>query len=194
MSPVCRIRGMLLEEVFSPIFFYYPNGFKDRSVWEPRDTRKYIGKWYKLAAMRTRVTPDATATEHGEQLSNDQVSQIFKCYLQDMKTELRPDQFNKPWTYYKSCAEAKMRREAGRTFVANAIWAPSIAIVCYKATRRAAIRTRPGSRPRSYSQCVELVRPYCQFAQATPDNARVSRCFAKIRSCARRIRSHCYRA
>ena len=27
-----------IEEVFSPIFFYYPNGVKDRSVWKPRDT------------------------------------------------------------------------------------------------------------------------------------------------------------
>jgi hypothetical protein len=114
---------LLLQEVFSPIFFHYPNGLKDRSVWEPRDTSKYIGEWYKLAAMRTLVTTDATATEHGEQLSKDQVSQIFKCYLQDMKTDPRPGQSNKKWAYYKSCAEAKMRREAGHTFVANAIWA-----------------------------------------------------------------------
>ena len=56
---------VLLEEVFSPIFFYYPNGLNDRSVWEPRDTGKYIGEWYKLAAMRTLVTTDVTATEHG---------------------------------------------------------------------------------------------------------------------------------
>ena len=40
-----------------------------------------------------------------------------------MKTEPRPGQSNKKGTYYKSCAEAKMRGAAGSTFVANAIWA-----------------------------------------------------------------------
>ena len=29
-----------LEEVFSPIFFSYPNGLKDRTVWEPVSTAK----------------------------------------------------------------------------------------------------------------------------------------------------------
>ena len=43
--------------------------------------------------------------------------------MQDMKNTFRPDQFNKSWTYYRSCGESKMRREAGHTFVANAIWA-----------------------------------------------------------------------
>ena len=114
---------VLLEEVFSPIFFYYPNGLKDRSVWEPRDTGKYIGEWYKLAAMRTWVTTDATATEHGEQLSGCQVSQIFRLYMEELKTNPRPEQRNRKWSYYKSCTEAKMRCDAGSTFVANAIWA-----------------------------------------------------------------------
>ena len=40
-----------------------------------------------------------------------------------MKTTLRPDQLDKSWSYYKSCAEAKMKAQAGHTFVANAIWA-----------------------------------------------------------------------
>ena len=31
-----------VEEVFSPIFFHYPNGLRDRSVWEPRDSRQHI--------------------------------------------------------------------------------------------------------------------------------------------------------
>ena len=39
-----------------------------------------------------------------------------------MKKNLRADQRGKKWVYYKSCAEAKMRREAGHVFVANAIW------------------------------------------------------------------------
>ena len=113
-----------VEEVFSPIFFHYPKGSKDRSVWEPHDTSEYICQWYELASMRTFVKPGfAAATEHAEQLSKDQVSQIFKWYMEDMKTTLRQDQLDKTWSYYKSCAEAKMKRQAGHTFVANAIWA-----------------------------------------------------------------------
>ena len=50
-----------LQEVFSPIFFYYPKGVKDRSVWLPRDTSNYMCEWYKLASMRTRFQ---AATEH----------------------------------------------------------------------------------------------------------------------------------
>ena len=62
--PMLQVRLFLLmddlvhwrvEEVFSPIFFHYPNGLKDRSVWEPRDTNKYIRQWYELASMRTWV-------------------------------------------------------------------------------------------------------------------------------------------
>ena len=60
---------------------------------------------------------------HGEQLSKEQVSQIFRCYVHDMKTDLRAGQRNKKGTDWESCAEVKMRREAGHTFVANAIWA-----------------------------------------------------------------------
>ena len=112
-----------VQEVFCPIFFHYPNGLKDRSVWEPRDTSKYICQWYELASMRTWVPTGAAATEHGEQLSTAQVSQIFKLYMEDMKKTLGPEQLNRPRVYYKSCAEAKMKRQAGHTFVANAIWA-----------------------------------------------------------------------
>jgi hypothetical protein len=114
---------VLLEEVFSPIFFYYPNGLEDRSVWEPRDTSTYIGEWYKLAAMRTLVTTDVTATEHGKQLSTDQVTQIWQLYMKEFKANLRPEQRNRKPSYQKSCAETKLRREAGHIFLANAIWA-----------------------------------------------------------------------
>ena len=42
-------------------------------------------------------------------------------YMEDMKNEEGTPKGRK-WTYYKSRTEAKMRREAGRVFVANAIW------------------------------------------------------------------------
>jgi len=121
LSPSVHLR---VETVFSRIFFYYANGVNDRSGWQPQDTSKYIRQWSELASMRTWVNSGfAASTEHGEQLSKDQVSQIFKWYMEDMKTTLREDQLDKPWVYYKSCAEAKMKHQAGHTFVAKAIWA-----------------------------------------------------------------------
>ena len=112
-----------VQEIFSQIFFYYPNGLKDRSVWEPRDTSRYIRQWYQLASMREMVIPRVAATEHGIELSKTEVSQIFTKYMDDMKKTLCPNQQGKKWTYYKGCAETKMRREAGHVFIANAIWA-----------------------------------------------------------------------
>ena len=111
-----------LAEVFEPIFFEYPNGLRDRSVWQPRDTSKYIRQWHELAAMRTRVVPDAAATEHGKALSRDQVTEIFKEYMRELKEEGRQGQEGKKWKDYKCYTEAKMRRQAGSTFLANAIW------------------------------------------------------------------------
>jgi hypothetical protein len=120
LAPSMHLR---VKEVFEPIFFHFPHGLKDRSVWEPRDANQYIRQWYKLASMRTWVTNAAAATEHSEEFSKAQVTQIFKWYMEDMKKTLRPDQLNKSWSYYKSCAEANMKREAGHTYVANVIWA-----------------------------------------------------------------------
>ena len=97
LTPSMHLR---VEEVFSRIFFHYPKGLKDRSVWETQDTSEYIRQWYELASLRTFVNPGfAAATEHGEQLSKDQVSQIFIWYMEDMKTSLREDQLNKTWVY-----------------------------------------------------------------------------------------------
>ena len=109
-----------LHEVFSPIFFYFPKGVKDRSVWQPRNTSQYIAEWYRLASMRSRF---GRATEDSGQLNKEQVAEIFKGYIADMKTNLLPHQRNKDGAYYRSCASAKLRNEAGSTFVANAIWA-----------------------------------------------------------------------
>jgi hypothetical protein len=116
-----------IEEVFSPIFFHYPNGLRDRFVWVPRDTSEYIRQWREVATWRARIgindnADTNAAAEHGEQLSKDQVTRIFGLYLEDFKTSLRPDQLDKKWTYYKSCAESKLNRDCGSRFVANAIW------------------------------------------------------------------------
>ena len=114
-----------LEEVFSPIFFHYPNGLKDRSFWKPRDTSEYIRQWNQFAADRLPVlqsTAAAAATEHDRDLSRDEVRQIFKTYMNDLKNDLRPEQQNKKWTYYKSCTESKLHSLAGNKIVAYAIW------------------------------------------------------------------------
>ena len=111
-----------LEEVFSPIFFHFPHGSKGRSIRQLNDTSQYIRQWYELAACRLpvlRSTAAAAATEHGRELSKAEVTLVFKQYMEDLKTELRPDQLGEKWTSYKSCTEAKMRRMAGHTFVAN---------------------------------------------------------------------------
>ena len=59
---------MRLQDVFSPIFYYFPKGVKDRSVWEPRNTSQYIAEWYRLASMRSRF---GRATEDSEQLNKN---------------------------------------------------------------------------------------------------------------------------
>ena len=109
-----------LNEVFSPIFFYFPKGLKDRSVWEARNTTQYISEWNRLASMRSRF---GHATEDSGQLNKDEVAAIFNEYIADMKANLRPGQRNRDEAYYRSCAGAKLRKEAGSTCVAKAIWA-----------------------------------------------------------------------
>ena len=91
-------------------------------MWQPRDTSIYIRQWRELASKREWLTPNAAATEHSAEFSKEQVTDIFKLYMEEMKNTLRPDQRGKKWTYYKSCTESKMRREAGHVFIANAIW------------------------------------------------------------------------
>ena len=96
-------------------------------MWEPRDTGKYIRQWRELAAWRARIETDVgaestAAAEHDKQLSKDEVTQIFKLYVDDFKTSLRPEQAGRNWTYYKSCVESALRRDSGSKHVALAIW------------------------------------------------------------------------
>jgi hypothetical protein len=112
-----------VQQIFSQIFFYYPRGLKDQSEWQARDASKYIRNWYNLASMREKVDPHADATEHSIAFSKDQMNQIFKSYMDDMKKNLKPGQEGKTWAFYKSCAYVRMKNEAGHSFLANAIWA-----------------------------------------------------------------------
>jgi hypothetical protein len=112
-----------VQQVFSQIFFHYPHGLKDRSVWVARDAKQYIRNWYQLASIRGQAIPRAAVTEQGIELSKEECTQIFQRYVDDMKKDLKPGQEGRPSTYYKSCAVSKMRSEAGHVFIANAIWA-----------------------------------------------------------------------
>ena len=123
-----------LEEAFAPIFFNYPNGLKDRSIWTPRDAGQYIRNWYDLAEWRTPV-----ATEHEcyeSLLSKSQVEQIFDAYMKNI--DWQPHQQGKKYTYYKSCTEVNLRNKAGSTFVAKAIWAIGMPSLPSFATERRA--------------------------------------------------------
>jgi len=120
-----------LEEAFSPIFFHYPNGLHDRTMWTPRDPRQYIRSWYDLAEWRKLF-----ATEHESLLTKSQVAQIFQMYSQQMNWQ--PYQKGKKSSYYKSCTEVKLRKLAGSVFIAKAIWAIGVpALPSFAPERRA---------------------------------------------------------
>ena len=189
-----------LEEVFSPIFFHYQNGLKDRSDRQPNDTSQYIRQWYEVAACRLpvlRSTAAAAATEHGTELSKAQATLVFQTVhggpedrvahrpaRQEMDTLQilhRGQNETHGWTHLRGQRHLDDRPS-------------SSALVCHRAARSAAIPTRPGSRPRRHSQCVELVRPPGWGAAERPCHERVSRRSAQGRRGTRRVGSLCYRA
>ena len=109
-----------IKEVFDPIFFHFPLGLGDRTVWNPREAAKYIRYWGWLATKRDEV--QAGANSRGAVFAKEQIQQVWAICFEKFKTTLRPDQREKKWTYYKSCFESALRKEAGSTFVVNAIW------------------------------------------------------------------------
>ena len=78
-----------IRKMFEPIFFHYPNGLKDRSVWEPRDAGKYIREWRELAAFRDHIVPGANA--RSIRFSKAQLDQIFEEQFKVFKTTLKPE-------------------------------------------------------------------------------------------------------
>ena len=136
---------MRLQDVFSPIFYYFPKGVKDRSVWEPRDTSRYIAAWYRLGSMRNRF---GLATVDSRQLNYEQVTQIFNIYMAEMMHNLLPHQHNKTQAYYRSCASAKLKDEAGSKNLAKVYLGDktsSIAMGLSSPTTQATIRRRTAS-------------------------------------------------
>ena len=116
--------NMLLnvDEVFRPIFFYYPNGLHDRTRGEPRNPSQYIRQWRDIAAWRQMA--GAGAPQHAtEQLAKPQVQSILHQYIDNfIRNEADDTQRAQPWNKNKSRAEAVLRRLCGSAMMAKVIW------------------------------------------------------------------------
>ena len=49
----------LIATMVEPIFFYFPNGLDDRTVWEPRNAKSFVRSWRWLADFRAAVGANA---------------------------------------------------------------------------------------------------------------------------------------
>ena len=107
-----------IDEVFRPIFFYYPNGLDDRTRAVPRDPRQYISKWRDIAEWRKKVGADDT-----EQLTQRHVGLILKFYIEDfILNEATIQQKMQSKSKNKSRAEARLCRHCGTVMMAKQIW------------------------------------------------------------------------
>ena len=111
-----------IDEIFLPIFVYYPNGLGDRSLSEPRDATQYIRQWRAIAELREPWNPQPSGLP-GSQLAEYQVQGILHQYIHNF-IEYEADAIQKaqPWTKNKSNAEARLRRLCGSVPMAKAIW------------------------------------------------------------------------
>ena len=71
--------------------------------------------------MRTNFIAAGRVDAH--HLSPFEVGQIFKSYMERIKSTLRPEQRNRTHQYHKSITEAALKREAGAVNIAKLIWA-----------------------------------------------------------------------
>ena len=111
-----------IDEVFRPIFFYYPNGLDDRTRGEPRNPSQYIRQWRDIAAWRQMEI--AGAPQHAtEQLAKPQVQSILHQYIDNfIRNEADDTQRAQPWNKNKSRAETVLRRLCGSAMMAKLIW------------------------------------------------------------------------
>ena len=111
-----------IDEVFRPIFFYYPNGLDDRTRGEPRNPSQYIRQWRDIAAWRQMA--GASAQQHAtEQLAKPQVQSILHQYIDNfIRNEADDTQRAQTWNSNKSRAEAVLRRLCGSSMMAKSIW------------------------------------------------------------------------
>ena len=125
-----------IDEVFRPIFFYYPNGLNDRTRGEPRNPSQYIREWRDIAAWRQmylrpgfpigpwRQMAGAGAPQHAtEQLAKPQVQSILHEYIGNfIRNEADHRQRAQPWNRNKCRAEARLHRLCGSVMMAKVIW------------------------------------------------------------------------
>ena len=111
-----------IDEVFLPIFFYYPNGLRDRTIAEPRDANQFIKQWYDIAEWR-RIAGAGITQYATEQLSKFQRNKILHEYICNfIAKEAYARQAMLSWTKNKSSAEAVLRKRCGSVLMAKAIW------------------------------------------------------------------------
>ena len=112
-----------IDEVFRPIFFYYPNGLDDRTQAEPRNASQYIRQWRDIATWRQSGDIMAAPRHATEQLAKHQVQSILHQYIDNfIRNEADDTQRAQPWNKNKSRAEAVLRRLCGSTMMAKVIW------------------------------------------------------------------------
>ena len=111
-----------IDEVFLPIFFYYPNGLHDKTTAEPREANQFIREWYDIAGWR-RIAGAGITQYATEQLSKCQRNKILHDYIEDfIANEADATQKTQSWTKNKSRAEAVLRKRCGSVLMAKAIW------------------------------------------------------------------------
>ena len=97
-----------IDEVFGPIFFYYPLGLKDRSRAVPRPASAYISQWRDVAKWR-QMAPGPAPPHATEQLTKAQVQSILHQYIEHFIEYVADErQRAQPWTRNKSRVEAML--------------------------------------------------------------------------------------
>ena len=112
-----------VEEVFRPIFFFFPNGTKDQTAWQHRDTPEYIRAWREISEYREELDPQANEPSAPVHFGPEQTQNIFHLYITRFRlTEATPKQKLESWSKNESKAEARLNRLCGSRHVAFAIW------------------------------------------------------------------------
>ena len=126
----------IIAEVFEPIFFHFPRGLKDRSVWQARSPDEYITQWREHAKFRLEVIAGAV---DGLQFTRDQRQRAFQYYLQWFaENEARPGQKK-----IKSAAEARLNKLCGSRHVMQAIWEIGLPKILGRATEQPDVDPTP---------------------------------------------------
>ena len=111
----------LIADEFDKVFFYFPNGLQDRTVFRPVDAHERIANWRLLAEWRNVVHHNANADNI--HFTTDERQEVFQRYLHDF-TQNHLQGAQEKWNFVKrkSAAEARLNRTAGSKILVFAIW------------------------------------------------------------------------